>query len=298
MSIPVITTPDLHTADIDTARSAATSVTNYAQATITAVPRLTDMPDWFAPVQAAIDQTQAHSQNWITAICPAISTGLLQSIVDFSSRFSDSSNSLLAVLDSIESGPGIPTASQKQEVSAMLASLISTISDQQKKAAAVLQQVAGYATTANQDQLSLAAGLNTVVNNLTNGQSSVSQLSTVIGNDFLDSNLLGPCSVIVTVNFDISVKVGALNLNPAIISTVYAKAILENILGNVQSAQKAVQTIVDAWSILQQKYSTVSQLLQDAAGDDYTNDFKQLDFETAQEQWQQLAAYAAGLLPS
>jgi hypothetical protein len=294
---PVISQPDISQDDLSNTISAANSVTNYAQAVVTAVPRITQPPAWYVPISDHLQAAQAHAQNWISNICPAVSNNIPQSIVDFNSTFSNDCQILLITLQAINNEPqSYPTAAQRNTVASNMADILSNIKHQQAVVAAAQKAVLDYATELNNDQNTLAADLNTVASKFTSGQASVSQMQATIGESFLDSSTLGPCNVIVNIDMNISFKVASLNLDETIITTVYAQAILQNQIGNTQAAQRAVQTIVDAWSILVQKYTAVISDLNDAADDEYAAMLAQLDLQTAQQQWQQLSDFAQTLI--
>ncbi len=279
--------------DLSQALSSANSVTNYAQAVVTAVPDLPDPPAWFSPIQTDINTVQSHNQGWIDNVCPAVTATIPSSVIQFNIVFQSAATQLLALLQDIENQPASkPTPAQRTAVNNLLNTLIAAITTQKQAVCAVNSQVDTYAGYANSDQHLLAGDLNTVVQNISNGAKAVSDVTAAIGENFLDSQVLGPCSVIVNIDLNITIKVTQTEADPSLITTIYAKIILQNVIGSVQLAQIAVQNISDAWNILLNKYNTVLSDLQDASDDQYAEGFKQLDIETAQLQWQQLAAFA------
>lgn len=294
---PVTAQPDITQNDLQATLSAANTVTNYAQATITAVPRIPQPPSWYLPMSQHLQAAQSHAQDWISNICPAVANGVPQSIISFSGAFSDSCTQLINLMQAIGNEPGsVPTPAQRSNAEQYLSYILTAVNDQQTAVAAMKKSVDNYAAELNSDQQTLAADLDVVVSKFTSGQASANQMTAAIGERFLDSTVLGPCSVIVSIDMNISLKVSSLNLDPTIITTVYAKAILENQTNNTQAAQRSIQTLVDAWNMLQQKYTTVIGDLKDAAGDQYMPALIQLDLQTAKVQWKQLADFAQTLL--
>ena len=292
----IMLNPNLTQADLQQALNSATSVTNFAQAIVTAIPSISDPPSWYGPIQADISAAQTRAQNWIDNTCPAVTKTIPGAIIAFNGSFQSATTQLLNLLNEIDNQPGSkPTAAQRSTVSTQINNLISAVETQQKSVEQVRTQVAGYTASTNSDQQKIATDLGAATAKFTNGASAVSQVSAALGENFLDSQQLGPCNVIVNVNFNVSIKVDEVGADPTLVTTIYAKAILENVVNNVQGAQKAVQTVYDAWGILQSKFTAVLTNLNDATDDSYADDFKQLDIQTAQAQWQQLTTYAQGL---
>ncbi|PWN57953.1 HBL/NHE enterotoxin family protein [Chryseobacterium viscerum] len=289
--------PDISQEDLKQTASSATVVTNYAQASITAVPVLRNMPDWYVPINTDIKTVQGNSRNWISQICPRISRQIPQTIIDFNGQFQRSGHNLGNIFGAISKQPsGKPTIAQRKSVTDLLSDILAQVNTQQKNVTETLSAVSAYVTTVNNNQQMLANDLSIATSKFLDGAKSVAEMTAVIGENFIDNNILGPCSVIVNINMNISLKVSGLNINPALITIIYAKAILENQLGNMRLSQLAVQNILDAWAITHKKFELVISDLNDAADDDYASCFKQLDFEVAQRQWQQLADFAQNLM--
>ena len=299
MSAPIISQPDITSTQVTDSISAAQSVTNYAQAAVTTVPQPDDMPDWFTPINADITVVKTHAQNWLNEICPAISNSIPESIINFNQNFQQSSSGILTLLQKIVQQPGsLPTMDQQKLVNNYLSSIQTNATNQSNVVNTILQNVKKAAANTNSDQQKIASDLNLIATKITSGAASIDQMQTAIGEGFLDNTTLGPCNVIVNINMNIVLKITGMNIDPTIICTVYANAILQNLLNNTQASQKCVQTIVDTWAIMQTKFSDVITDLADVASDQFTAYLQQLDFATAKIQWQQLADFASTLVQS
>ncbi|RYY38758.1 MAG: hypothetical protein EOO08_13155 [Chitinophagaceae bacterium] len=284
--------PALKTSDLQTSRSSAQTLTNYAQATVSAVPDLPGSDDWVAPLQAKIDIARGHAQNWLDNVCPAVTQGTPQGIIQFNTVFQDVARQLQQLDAAI--GGGAPTAAQRQQADSLLQMLVSGSVSQQAAAGARLESVSGYASDLNRDQQSLSDALDVAIGKLTGAAQAIRQVETIIGEQFLDSNVLGPCSVIVMVNMNITVQLAGSGIDQNLIALVFAKTILETQSGNAKSAMQSAQSLHDAWSIIQGQFGSVRSALQDASDDAFAPTFQQLDVTVAAQQWKGLADFAQG----
>ncbi|HQU84540.1 MAG TPA: HBL/NHE enterotoxin family protein [Pyrinomonadaceae bacterium] len=274
----------------------AQNVTNYAQATVTAVPRVSDPPDWFAPIQTDLETSQSHAVTWLKTICPDVTKNIPQSVVDFNDSFQSISSQILSVQQDIENAGGMPTDEQKQNVDTFFGNLVSKLSDQEKSVTAVQTEIKNYYANVESDQDKIGSNLGTVSARFSDSQTWIQQLTTIISENFLDTNILGPCQTIVEVNFDISLKISGVNADPTIITLILAKAVLQNQFSNQSVSEQAIQSILDTWTTFLQKVQAVIADLQDAQTDEYLTVLSQCDLQTAQTQWQQLSDFAATLI--
>lgn len=283
--------------DVQQAINAVQSVTNYAQASVTAIPDIPGTQGWQVAIQQDIETAQNHGQNWINNICPAASSGIPSSIVSFNNSFQTIAAQLASILGEIgNQNGGIPTAQQRSAVDSQFDQLAAAAGTVQQSVKGLSDQVAQYTSDTNSDQKTLGNDVNTAVAQISNGASQVAQISGAIGENFLDMQQLGPCSVIVNIDMNIQMKVTETGADQGLIAAIYTKIILESIISDVQMAQKSVQDIHDAWVILQGKIAAVQSDLKDASNDQYQAQFEQLDIQTAASQWQQLAAFAQTLI--
>lgn len=275
--------------------NAVATVTNYAQATLTAVPRIDNPPDWYAPIGADLVAAQGRAKGWIGAICPAVTTGLPNSISSFNDLFQSSTRQILALQDAIVADGGTPSADQRSSVDTLIGALSSAFAAQQANTNVIGQEVTGYSSAIKADQDKLGTDLGTVSARFASGGDWIQQITTAIGETFLQATQLGPCSAIVMIDMNISLKIGGINADPTVITLVLAKAIVENQLTNAPVAEAAVQAIVDFWGSLAAKAQAVASDLKNAADNRYIAILSEIDFKVAQTQWQQLADFAATL---
>jgi hypothetical protein len=295
MPLPV---PDVGKTEqiLNSSNSAASAATDYAQAALTAVPRIPNPPDWFAPIQSDLTTAQTHAQNWLTNLCPAVTSGIPTGVVNFNNTFQSTSQQILGIQQDIQNAGGSPTSDQRSSVASLFGSLITAMDNQQKTINSVQADIQTYLTDLKTDQNNLGNDLGTVADRFVSGHTWIEQLTATIGENFLNSTPLGPCIAIVSVDMNISIQIGGIGADPTLITLVFAKAILENQLSNSPAAQQAVQAILDTWTTLKVKSEAVISDLNEAQDSQYINIMSELDLETAQTQWQQLSDFASGLI--
>ncbi|MPY24514.1 HBL/NHE enterotoxin family protein [Shewanella sp. YLB-07] len=275
---------------------AAAIVTRYAQATLTAVPALPDSPSWVAPIEAHLQTAKGHATTWLQSICPDMCTNIPKSIIEYSSHFQTNSGEILNLLQQIQGSGGKANQQQRNSIKALFNQLGAHIQSQHKLLTALQNKIKSYSNNIKSDQDVLAADLGNVSEKFAGANEWIQNIKTDMGENFLQSTVLGPCIAIVEINTNISIKVQGSGANPAIITLVFAKAILENQTNNAAPAEQAVQAVLDSWATLNVKNEAVIADLQSASDDDYCNILEQVDLLTAQNQWQQLADYAQSLL--
>ena len=289
--------PDLNktTECLKLSASTASTVTNYAQATLTAIPKLQNPPSWFAPIQNNLTTAQGHAHNWLKNICPAVTANLPRSIINFSQTFQSTSEEILGIQQAIESAGGQPSPQQRAAVGALFDDLAVALGDQEKAVASIQTDIKGHSSDVKTDQDRLASDLGAVSERFVNGSVWIQEMTAAIGDDFLDCSVLGPCIAIAEINLNISLKVGGIGSDPSLFTLVFAKAILKNQIDNSQAAQRAIQGVLDNWTTLKVKNEAVISDLKDAQDSQYINILSQIDLKTAQAQWRQLADFASGL---
>lgn len=284
----------LNVSSIGASRSAVQAVSEYAQGSITLVPALDDMPAWYAPVQAAITTSQAHSKTWLHTLCPAVTLGLPADIVGFSKTFKAESTKILTVLNKV--GSGASTPAQKQAVANALTAILADTQKFADKAASVKAQIAAYTEHLVADVDALGEATATLEQHLTDGNQYVQKLKQVYSENFVTvEGNLSPCNVIVMVDMDISVKVTMTGAPMQAVAIVIAQTLVGAVDQNVKQAMPAVQVVMDSWGTLQAKIAAVLTDL-DGVSTDIAGFLKQFDLQAAQDQWDALGIYANELL--
>jgi hypothetical protein len=287
--------PDVSTTEqhIQLAYDSTVAITNYAQGSITAVPKVLNPPSWFSETQKHIDEMQALSNSWLKEICPDSREAIPFAIADFNDTFASASSKILEVLTQIENQPGeIPTDSQKSSVDEQTAILNKGVDQAIAAVSDLKKQIADFFTKLENSHSTLSNDLDYAAGKFMEGKKWIQELSACIGEHYLTSQVMGPCISIVEIDMNISIKVQEFGANPTIITLVYIQAILKDQTSRQASISDAVENILDLWTTLATKLEAVKKDLDNAEGKDYTDILKQIDFEVAQTQWQQVTDFA------
>jgi len=282
--------------ELKAAYDSTSAVTNYAQATITAVPRVTNPPSWFGVMEEHLQTVQEHANNWLKKICPAVTHTVPCSVIQFSQSFDASSAKLLDIIQAIESLPGEgPTDDQRQQVDEILTALLEETRQHGQEVQSLQGQISDFFLQLAADHTTLSDNLNTAQAMIVQGKAGVQKLQAVIGEDFITSEAMGPCHTIVEIKIDITLAVQVSGVDPGLVTLVFAEAILKNMVSNQANVIPAIQNILDLWTTLAVKIGSVITDLQKMKGEDYTSVLKQIDLMVAWDQWKQAADYAAWL---
>lgn len=282
MTLPDISIPDIQQKDIDQCRTAAGNVLHYAKHCIATLSQPVEIPAWYTPVQINISNTQLHAKMWMNNTGPSVDSSILRPVIDFNLTFQLLSNIIQNTVNEIAAQGNMPSTSQRRYIDGLLNDLINAIVKQQQSVTLLRQQVNAYAVLLNESYSNLSADLETATAKFADAQFIIDKVRTVTGNALLSDTILLPAN--------------KTNADPALFNIVYVNAISENIITGVQSAQRSIQAIVDAWTILFKKFTAIIADLDDAADDEYAGNLQQLDMETARIQWQALSDYASALI--
>lgn len=282
MTLPDISIPDIQQMDIDKCRTAAGDVLHYAKHCIVTLSQPLDIPAWYIPAQINISNTQLYAKMWMNNTGPSVDSSILRPVIDFNLTFQLLSNIIQNTVKEIAAQGNMPSTSQRRYIDGLLNDLINAIVKQQQCVTLLRQQVNAYAVLLNEGHNNLSADLETATAKFADAQLIIDRVRTITGSALLSDPILQPAN--------------NTNADPALFNIVYVNAISENIITGVRSAQRSIQAIVEAWTILFKKFTAIIADLDDAADHDYAGNLEQLDMETARMQWQALSDYASALI--
>lgn len=290
--------PDTSTIErrLNASVSAATAVTNYAQASVTAVPVIHDPPSWYGPCQADLDTAQTHAKYWLETLCPATTSGIPKAIESYGTVFQTEATTILSAIATIEKQKGLkPTPEQRKEVLGGLGTLLAALQKQHAAVAGWQGDLKTYTSDVQSDHDRLAQDVSMAAEKFVEGEKWIQEIQASLSEGFLDSQVLGPCNAIVTIKLDVSIKVTESGANPALFVLLYAKAILTNQADNVGQEGAALGDVLDSWQTLLAKLEAVTQDVKDADDGDLLAVVQQAQLDTARNQWKELSAFAAKL---
>lgn len=278
---------------IQLAYDATVAITNYAQGSITAVPKVLNPPSWFGSIQKHIDSMQVTSNSWLKEICPDSREAIPFAIADFNDTFADASAKILDILAQIENQQGgIPTAEQKKTINGEIATLNNGVQVAQTTITALKNQIRNFFSLVVNSHATLSDDLNNAADKFAEGKKWIQELNACIGENYLTSQVMGPCVSIVEIDMNISIKVQESGADPTLITLVFIQAILKDQTDRQKAITDQVEEILNLWTTLDTKLDAVKKDLDNAEGKDYTDILKQIDFQVAQAQWQQVADFA------
>lgn len=290
--------PDIDTTQkqLQTAYDSTSAVTNYAQATLTVVPKVHNPPSWFLSTAKGIQAAQEHAGGWMKNTCPAVSVTVPCSVIQFSRSFDAAASKLLVLLQAIESQTGqSPTGEQRQQVDEIFSGLLGETQQQSQTVQFLQGQISDFFRQLTADHTALSDDLSAVEAMFAEGRKWVQNLQAVIGEDFINSQAIGPCHSIVEIKIEITMAIQSSGADTDLAILVLAEAVLKNLVSNQADVTPAIQNILDLWATLAIKIESVITDLRKAEGENYANILKQIDLMVARDQWKQAADFAAGL---
>jgi len=285
--------------DIQQTMQAETPITIYSAAMRYQVEPLLNqpLPSWFAPIKAQLETAVAHARTWQDSLCGSITATVPQAIIDYNTTFQDQTDQLLNVMTEIQMGGGTATPSQQQQSTQLLNGLLSGLGTQETSLGGVNTQLVSLMDDLQNDHTNLVNSAATITSEITTGGELIQSLQADLGNDFLDTQVAGPCSVVMvqikeSINLTIKQQAGSYT---ELLPYVIARAVLEKLTGDSETATQALSTVLTSWQLLQDMLQDVIHDVQKATGDQVLPLLKQLDIQTAQAAWAQLEEFASQL---
>lgn len=294
-------TPDVNKTqqDVQQTMQAETPITIYSAAMRYQVEPLLKqpLPDWFAPIKSQLDSAVGHARTWQDSLCGTISATVPQAIIDYNSTFQDQTDQLLNVMTEIQMGGGTATPQQQQQSSQLLGVLLTGLGTEQSTLAGLNQQLVALMDDLQGDHTNLVAAEATITSEITTGGELIQSLTADLGNDFLDTQVSGPCDVVsvqIKESIQLTIKQQAGSYTE-LLPYVIARAVLQKLAGDSESATQALSAVMTSWQLLQDIMQDVIHDLQKATGAQVLPLLKQLDIQTAQAAWAQLEQFASQL---
>ena len=285
----------LTTKDIKQSISAAQQVSNYAQASITLIPKLTNVPSWYDNISADITKAQGHSQNWLDVLCPATTSQLPRTITSFNPIFQSKISQVQAIIKQV--GTGTISAEQKTQIHSLFASITTALEAQQSLTNYIDTELKDFFNNNNADQATLSQDLVTIKSHDLNGAANITEIQSAMTDHFMNNTILGPCNVIVSIDINISIKINQISSNPQLLAFAFISAFVDHMISNVKAVQIPFQSFLDLWGNVLIHYKTVITDLKNASSDDYIGIIETLDLEQSKKDWQALADFVHQTLP-
>lgn len=264
-------------------------------------------------LEKSINQVKRHADVWLNTLMPEVTVSFPEVVKSFSKKFESKSASLIKLNSTIlKSGHGPATKAQKEKATKKITYLLTEIEEQLVQQKKIREELDSFNELLQKDQTLLAADSTeiqrTQTNNLTDQKTLQGKIKSVQHDISSDQDkmkymwLLGPMTE-VSISDHISQlknKLKGLNANLSKEQVEAARLIMlshtfKALKNSNLNTQSIYSSVIEAWEVLKQKYSAVLKSLEDSSMDDLGGVLLELDLETAQTGWQQLADFVSDL---
>ena len=278
---------------------AATLVTIYAAAMRFQVSPLLNLPlpGWFDPIKTDLETAIGHARTWQDALCGKIAIEVPQSFIDYNSVFQATSDQIINLITEIEMSGQSATSDQHQQANELLGSLLLQLGQESTTLGDLHGQVVQLMDEIQQDHTTISGAEATISQEIPDGGVISKQIQVELGNDFLDAQIQGTCSVSLSIkeSIDMQIKQTAA-ANQELLPYVIALKILQKAQGDNEAATQALSAVVTSWQLLQDLLQDAITDLKRADDDQVLPILRQADVEAAQSIWAQLDEFATTLL--
>ncbi|GEM45667.1 hypothetical protein [Deinococcus cellulosilyticus] len=276
--------PSTTESQLQSAGSTVSPVTEYCQALRTLVsPYQAYVP---ASAQQVLHQSQQDAKSW-SGLCQRYTTGLPTAIVQVGNSYLQASGPLQTAADQLSMDPSDQNA--LSSLTQALSGVQQTLQEQLDTLHALQQDVVAFEQKIQQDEQQMTE----VVNSLSGAALSAAQAT--LSTQFLQSNVLGPCIAIVSINSQINLQLTTMDA-PEVVGVALLQALLSQLITLNGHATQALSAVLDSLSVLNVKYQAVLSDLAQATNDTLPAILQGLELQVSLQAWQQLVDYASGML--
>jgi hypothetical protein len=284
---------------LEQAINASTAVTIYAAAMRFQVSPLLELPlpSWFDPIKANLETAIGHARSWQDDLCGQIAVDVPQGVIDYNKVFQPTSDQLINLVTQIEMSGQEATTDQRRQANALLGTLLSHLDDQARTLNALHGSLVRLMDDVQQDHSAMTEADSTIAREIPNGGVISEQIQAQLGNDFLDTQVQGACSVSLSIkaSIDLQIKQTA-GSHQELLPYVIAMKVLEKAQADNEVATKALSGVATQWQLLQDLLLDVIDDLDKADSGGVLPILQKLDVQSAQGVWIQLQQYAARLM--
>lgn len=276
--------PSTTESQLQGAGSTVSPVTEYCQALRTLVsPYQAYVP---ASAQQVLHQSQQDAKSW-SGLCQRYTTDLPTAIVQVGNSYLQASGPLQTAADQLALDPSDQNA--LSSLTQALSGVQQTLQEQLDTLHTLQQDVVTFEQKIQQDEQQMTE----VVNSLSGAALSAAQAT--LSTQFLQSNVLGPCIAIVSINSQINLQLTNMDA-PEVVGVALLQALLSQLITLNGHATQALSAVLDSLSVLNVKYQAVLSDLAQATSDTLPAILQGLELQVSLQAWQQLVDYASGML--
>ena len=192
---------------------------------------------------------------------------------------------------------GTATPGQQQQAEQLLGDLLTGLGVYTDQTSALHQQLVHLMDEMQDDHTALGKSEAQISDEITNGSEIIKDMQADMGNDFLDTEVSGPCNVTSvsikeTVHLKIEQRAGT---HKELLPYVLALKILDKMSTDNAAATQALSSVLEIWQSLQNMLDIVVQDLKKADADQVVPILQKLYIQAAQDAWTQLEVFAKSL---
>lgn len=286
---PVTTQPE-----IQASYSAALPVTSNATAVKYLVkPFSAAVTD--PAIRALLHDVQSDSQVWGQQLCAQYSVAAPGMFTRFGPEFQSAAAGLQQAADALGADPD-NSAARRQLLDGLHA-LLGRMQIIAGTIAPVQAALADYSRTMQSDHAKIDSALLLLAKDIPSGATIVQQLSGVLSTGFYQTSALSPCSVMLTLDESVSMQLTQIGGSaPSLVPLAMCNALLSGLKQANEVATSSLSAVMNTWAVLETKYQSVLDALQQASADELPPLLRALDIQVASQAWGQLADFAQSLL--
>ena len=282
--------PDVDSSEtsMQSGMSAAAQVTQNSAAVTTLVPAYYSTLIGYASIEATLKSVVSDAQIWPDSLCEPYTTGVPGLFISFNATFQAAAANLTAQVNTLNADP--TDAAAMSALSSQLQALLAELLTLQAPMTTLQTQLVAYQKTLQNDYDEIEAAIQSL-----NADASEA-VATVTASVNVTYQMLGPCAAIVqmTSTTQASIKQAIDATQSEAVPIALEQALLSSMLTQNENATTAMSTILGQWAALIDKYEAVIDNLEGAESASSAI-LAELDIQTAETSWSQLASYAQSL---
>jgi len=268
--------------------SGAAQVTQNSAAVTTLVPAYYSTLTGYASIEATLKSVVSDAQIWPDSLCGPYTTGVPGLFISFNSTFQAAAANLTTQVNTLNTDP--TNAAAMSALSSQLQTLLDELQTLQAPMTTLQTQLVDYQKTLQNDWDELEAAIDSL------SASASEAVATVTASVNVTYQMLGPCAAIVSMSSttEASIKQATDAKQSEAVPIALEQALLSTMLSQNENATTAMSTILGQWAALIDKYEAVIDDLESAQSAS-SSILAELDIQTAETAWAQLASYAKTL---
>ncbi|MDK2596905.1 HBL/NHE enterotoxin family protein [Pseudoalteromonas obscura] len=298
---------------INNTMSAASQVSLYASRALAIELNPSFIPSaLYQELSQVLNQVQSHAKTWLNDLGPKVVQTFPNQIIEITPAFNQAADTMIATMEQIRQQQGEPTQQQRDALSNQLNGLLGVVEQQVSELDSIQQQLVAFNESLEQDQKSLNNSNADIQRYLNDSQTNEKSLKAQI--DSINSQIsskqkslsymwLGGPVAIALIEKEISDLKSKQKKLMAQYSDVHQQCIqitqLQDVFSGLQmenvNVQEVFSLVLDQGEVVKEKFTAVTDALNQAANEDVLIILEQLDLEVAKSAWNELDEFVKNL---